>query len=109
MSKPISPDALKAQLETDAPTVVDVRSPDEYAQGHLPGAINIPVDELEARLDEIPQDRPVVPYCNMYHPGTSRGERATDLLQACGFDARTLQGGFPAWLKLNADATQEGT
>ena len=46
---------------------------------------------------DAPRDRPVVPYCNMFHPGASRGERARDVLCAAGLDARTLFGGFPAW------------
>ena len=107
MTKLISPDTLKTQLETEAPTIIDVRSPEEYAEGHVPGAVNIPMDELEQRLDEVPQDRPVVPYCNMYHPGSSRGERAAMLFQAHGYEANTLEGGFPAWMNLGRDVTEE--
>lgn len=89
---------LKEGREDAAPTIVDVRSPDEYAAGHVPEALNIPIDELAARSAEIPQTRPVVTYCNMYHPGSSRGERAADLLESLGFRARALNGGYPAWL-----------
>lgn len=104
MPKFIEPGELAAEREADANlTLVDVRSPDEYTAGHVPGAINIPVDELEARQSEVPRDRPVVTYCNMVHPGGSRGERAADLLQARGFEASALNGGYPAWLKLNGD------
>lgn len=96
------PNALKDNRETAAPTIVDVRSPDEYAAGHVSGALNIPLDELEERSAEIPQDRPVVTYCTMYHPGyhpgSSRGERAADVLESLGFRARALNGGYPAWL-----------
>jgi rhodanese-related sulfurtransferase len=63
MNELISPQALREQLETGRPpTVVDVRAPETYAAGHLPGAINIPVDELPQRLREVPRDRPVVTY-----------------------------------------------
>jgi rhodanese-related sulfurtransferase len=92
------PNTLEEGQGNAAPTIVDVRSPDEYASGHVSGAVNIPIDELEARSAEIPQNRPVVTYCNMYHPGSSRGERAADLLESLGFRARALNGGYPAWL-----------
>jgi rhodanese-related sulfurtransferase len=55
------------------------------------------MDEVEARLQEIPRDRPVVPYCNMQHPGLSRGERVTALLLGKGYEARVLDGGFLKW------------
>lgn len=100
MSKLTEADELQ---EPEAATIVDVRNPDEYAAGHVPGAVNIPVDALEARTREIPQDRPVVTYCNMYHPGSSRSERAADLLQAKGFQTSALNGGYPAWLNLHPD------
>lgn len=101
MSKFTEPTELKAAQAKDAPTIVDVRSPDEYAEGHVPSAINIPVDELDERIAEIPQDRPVVTYCNMYHPGSSRGERAAELLQALGLEASVLNGVYPTWLAAN--------
>jgi rhodanese-related sulfurtransferase len=44
------------------PTVIDVRSPDEYRAGHLPGALNIPADQLQEHLADVPTDRPVVTY-----------------------------------------------
>jgi phage shock protein E len=97
MTKLTEVDALRGpQAQT---TVVDVRTPDEYAAGHVTDAVHIPLDELEGRAAEIPRDRPVVTYCNMYHPGSSRGERAAALLQALGFDASTIAGGYPAWLE----------
>lgn len=59
----ISPKALQEQLESDAlPLVIDVRSDEEYGAGHIPGALHIPADEVATRLNEIPTDRPVVPY-----------------------------------------------
>lgn len=108
MTRFIEPQALKrAQADDHAPLVIDVRSADEYAAGHVPGAVHIPIDQLDARLDELPQDRPVVPYCNMYHPGSSRGERAAELLTARGFEARVLNGGFPAWHELDETKAEE--
>jgi rhodanese-related sulfurtransferase len=59
----ISPQELHQQRDTPkSPTVIDVRSDEEYAAGHLPGAIHMPGDTLAQRLDEIPHDRLVVPY-----------------------------------------------
>jgi rhodanese-related sulfurtransferase len=59
----ISPAALHQQLHTAAaPIVVDVRGDEEYAAGHIPGALHIPGDQLPQRLAELPADRPVVPY-----------------------------------------------
>ncbi len=59
----ISPQALYEQQSTpQSPTVIDVRSQEEYAAGHLPGAHHIPGDTLAQRLAELPPDRPVVTY-----------------------------------------------
>lgn len=74
-----------------------MRSPEEYAEGHVEGAINIPLADLEARLGDVPMGTEVVPYCNMYHPGNSRGEQAAAMLVKLGFGAKALLGGFPAW------------
>jgi rhodanese-related sulfurtransferase len=59
----ISPSELHQQRQTTmAPTVIDVRGDEEYAAGHIPGALHIPGDDLPQRLAELPADRPVVPY-----------------------------------------------
>lgn len=77
--------------------IVDVRDPDEYAAAHVAGAHNIPLDQLGDRAGELPKGQLVVTYCNMYHRGNSRGERAASLLAARGVDARALDGGYPGW------------
>jgi rhodanese-related sulfurtransferase len=91
----IAPQAL-ADLPGD-PIVIDVRGRSEYAAGHLPGALHIPFAELASRLSELPQDRPIVAYCNMSHPGQSRSERAAALLHDQGYKTWALAGGYPAW------------
>jgi rhodanese-related sulfurtransferase len=59
----ITPKELRdLQESAHAPLVIDVRGPEEYEAGHLPGAMNVPADELEDRLGEIPSGRLVVPY-----------------------------------------------
>ena len=94
----ISPTALGTQLKSDAaPVVIDVRGAKEYAAGHVQGAVNIPLSDLNRKLKKLPTDRPIVTYCNMHHPGQSRGERAAALLSEKGFKAMAINGGFPAW------------
>lgn len=94
----ISVGALREHLRAgNGLTIVDVRSPDLYAGGHLPGALSIPVDKLRDRRDEVPVDRPVVAYCGFRNPGASAGERAAALLRESGYDAQVLYGGYPAW------------
>jgi rhodanese-related sulfurtransferase len=71
--------------------------PDEFRKGHIPGAINIPIDELANRLSEITKEKPIVSYCNMQHRGNSRGEKAAQLLKENGFEANVIDGGFVYW------------
>lgn len=91
----IAPQALDAL--PGEPLVIDVRGASEYAAGHLPAARHIPLAELTSRLNELPQGRPIVTYCNMNHPGQSRGERAAALLHEQGYQSWALVGGYPAW------------
>jgi glyoxylase-like metal-dependent hydrolase (beta-lactamase superfamily II) len=77
------------------PVIVDVRTATEYAGGHAPGSLNIPLTHLHERIAEIPADRPVVVHCE----GGYRSAIAASLLQQRGrSDARDLVGGFKAWL-----------
>jgi NADPH-dependent 2,4-dienoyl-CoA reductase/sulfur reductase-like enzyme/rhodanese-related sulfurtransferase len=75
------------------PFLLDVRTPAEFAAGHIPGAVNIPVDELRPRLDELPRDRPVVVYCQV----GQRGYLATRVLRQEGLQAANLGGGFKTY------------
>src|SRR5579863_3433131 len=61
--EPVSRDDLVARLRADLVTLLDVRPEDEFAAGHLPGALNIPLAELERRLGELPKSREVIAYC----------------------------------------------
>ena len=76
-------------------TVVDVRPTEEYAAGHVPGAINIPVHELEKRMKELPRRREVVAYCR--GPYCLMSYDAVAALRKKGFNARRLQDGMPEW------------
>ncbi|MFI5273080.1 MAG: rhodanese-like domain-containing protein [Ktedonobacterales bacterium] len=95
----ITRDDLRARqaADADAPLLVDVRGPEEYAAGHIAGARNIPLDALGGHLDELPRDRLVVTYCNHRHRGVARCEQAVELLRDNGFAARALDGGYPDW------------
>lgn len=73
--------------------LLDVRTPTEYAAGHIPGAVNIPVDELRSRLVELPRDRPVAAYCQV----GQRGYLALRILLQAGFQAANLSGGYKTY------------
>jgi phage shock protein E len=79
-----------------APVIVDVRTPGEFASGHIPGAINIPYDQMEARVSEIIayKDEPVVMYCR----SGRRSGIAAPVLVAQGFASLALlEGDMPGW------------
>jgi rhodanese-related sulfurtransferase len=76
-------------------TVLDVRPPEEFAAGHIRGAINVPVAELKKRLNEIPRDQEVVAYCR--GPYCLMAFEAVAELRNRGRRARRLQDGFPEW------------
>ncbi|HLI07974.1 MAG TPA: rhodanese-like domain-containing protein [Ktedonobacteraceae bacterium] len=98
VSSLISPRALYASSNTERPPIIiDVRGASEFAAGHVQGARNIPLGQLARKLQQLPADQPIVTYCNMHHPGESRGERAAALLREHGYQAQTIDGGYPAW------------
>lgn len=75
------------------PYLVDVRTPDEFAGGHFPGAVNIPVDDLRGRISEIPIDRQIAVYCQV----GQRGYLATRILRQRGFNAVNVGGGYKTY------------
>jgi len=76
-------------------TVLDVRPQQEYRAGHVPGAVSIPVGELERRLAELPREQEVVAYCR--GPYCVLAVQAMVILRRHGYTARRLQDGFPEW------------
>jgi rhodanese-related sulfurtransferase/biotin operon repressor len=76
-------------------TVLDVRPPEEFASGHLPGAVNIPIHELEKRLGELPKRKEVIAYCR--GPYCLMSYDAVELLRKRGLKARRLENGLPEW------------
>jgi rhodanese-related sulfurtransferase len=75
--------------------VLDVRPEEEYRAGHIPGARSVPIERLEACLEEIPEDREVVAYCR--GPYCVFSDEAVALLRSRGYRARRLEEGLPDW------------
>ncbi len=91
-------DAASAQAKLkgpDRPYLLDVRQPDEYLQGHIPGAVLIPLGELGRRVRELPPDREIIVVC---HSG-NRSSSATRYLISAGYKASNLTGGMIAWAR----------
>ncbi len=93
--EPVPAKELLARVRKGLVTVLDVRPPEEYAAGHLPGAINIPIHELEKRLRELPKRQEVVAYCR--GPYCLMSYDAVSLLRKKGIKARRLEAGLPEW------------
>jgi rhodanese-related sulfurtransferase len=93
--EPVSRDDLVARLHDGLVTVLDLRPEDEFAVGHVPGALNIPLAELEHRLGELPADREVIAYCR--GPYCVLSVEAVAALRARGYLVRRLEDGFPEW------------
>ena len=91
----IAPSELNARRESGtAPVVIDVRSPEEYAASHIPGALNIPFAEVAGRISEVDAPQGVALYC-MVGPRARKGEAA--LLAAGYASVLHLEGGLAAW------------
>jgi rhodanese-related sulfurtransferase/DNA-binding transcriptional ArsR family regulator len=86
---------LLAKMREEGVEVLDVRPEDEYRAGHIPGARSVPVERMEAYLEEIPRDREVVAYCR--GPYCVFSDEAVALLRSRGYRARRLREGLPDW------------
>jgi rhodanese-related sulfurtransferase len=86
---------LMERLSDEGVVVLDVRPEREYRAGHIPGALSVPVDALEAALQTLPRDREVVAYCR--GPYCVFSDEAVRLLRSRGFRAGRLAEGFPEW------------
>jgi rhodanese-related sulfurtransferase/predicted transcriptional regulator len=94
--EPVTRQELTRRLQDgDNLVVLDVRPAAEYAAGHLPGAVSIPVGELRRRLAELPADREVVAYCR--GPYCAFAHEAVAVLREAGVSARRLEDGLPEW------------
>jgi len=93
--EPVSRERLAERLEAGEVLVLDVRPQEEFAAGHLPGAVSAPVDELPQRIHDFPNDREIVVYCR--GPYCAFSHVAVELLRQEGFRARRLEDGLPEW------------
>lgn len=93
--EPVSRAELLERSKAGLVTVLDVRPEDEFAVGHLPGAVNIPLSELEARLAELNPDQDIVAYCRGAYCVLSF--EAVAELRRRGFRVRRLEDGYPEW------------
>jgi rhodanese-related sulfurtransferase len=96
----ISPTEAVQCINRDKGVVVDVCSADEFAQSHIKGALNVPLDELEARLDKAVKNKstPVIMVC----AAGARSKRAQAMAQKLGYEkVHSLQGGLKAWKEAN--------
>ncbi|OTA18281.1 ArsR family transcriptional regulator [Xenorhabdus vietnamensis] len=91
----ISWDELLDRIKEKSTTLLDVRPKEEFEQGHLPNAINIPIDELESRLDELASSSDLIAYCRGQYCVLSAN--ALELLRAKGIRARHFKKGFSGW------------
>jgi rhodanese-related sulfurtransferase len=87
-----------SELGADGALVVDVRTPGEFQSGHIPGARNLPLEELRGRLDELPRDREIQLVCGV----GQRAYYATRALLQRGFRVKNLSGGMATWRAFQA-------
>lgn len=93
--EPITREELVAWMRRGLVTLLDVRPEDEFATGHLPHALNIPLKDLRKRLDELPLNQEVIAYCRGAYCVFSF--EAVASLRKRGFKARRLEDGYPEW------------
>ncbi len=93
--EPVRQEDLLSRAQSGEVVVVDVRPREEYEAGHIPGAISLPLPELEDRLSELPQENEIVAYCR--GPYCVLAPEAVTIMRARGFRARRLEEGFPEW------------
>jgi rhodanese-related sulfurtransferase/DNA-binding transcriptional ArsR family regulator len=104
--EPVDGDELLRRAAAGDVTVLDVRPEDEYRAGHIPGAVSMPIEELEVRLAEIPRDRPVIAYCR--GPYCVFAVEAVRTLRGRGYDAARMDDGVPDW-RLAGHAVEIGS
>ncbi|MEW5893696.1 MAG: metalloregulator ArsR/SmtB family transcription factor [Pseudomonadota bacterium] len=92
---PVSHEELLKLTQNGEVMVIDVRPPEEYRAGHIPGALNVPLGELPTRLKKLPRNQEIVAYCR--GPYCVLAFQAVEQLRQAGFAARRLEDGFPEW------------
>jgi len=92
-------ESVVAAPPNERPFLLDVRTPQEFASGNIPGAVNIPVDHLRSRLRDLPRDRQIAVYCQV----GQRGYLATRILLQHGFNASNVGGGYKTYSLFQPD------
>ena len=93
--EPVTFDELRARLKDSSLVLLDVRPAVEYDQGHIAGALSLPLDELEARLNELPPEQEIVAYCRGVY--CVFADEGVALLTARGYQALRMEQGYPDW------------
>jgi rhodanese-related sulfurtransferase len=93
--EPVSREDLLERVRTGAATVLDVRPAEEYEAGHIPGALSVPLADLERKLSELPHDQEIVAYCR--GPYCVLAVQAVEMLRKRGFQAVRLEDGVQDW------------
>lgn len=93
--EPVSREDLLDRLKDGSVTLLDMRPEDEFALGHVPGALNVPYAQLERRLGELPPGSLIVAYCR--GPYCVLSFEAVAALRVRGFSAKRLEDGYPEW------------
>jgi len=104
--EPIPAAELLERAKKGLVTVLDVRPAEEYAAGHVPGALNVPLDKLESYLSRLPKRKEVVAYCR--GPYCLMSFEAVEKLRKRGWRARRLENGLPEWRAAGLPVIQEG-
>jgi rhodanese-related sulfurtransferase/predicted transcriptional regulator len=94
--EPLTLNELFARLDDPELIILDVRPQVEYAQGHIPGARSIPIDELEGRLSDLSPEQEIVAYCR--GPYCVFADEAVEILTKHGYRAHRVRAGYPDWL-----------
>ncbi len=93
--EPVEKKALLGRIRRGEVIILDVRPPEEYRAGHIPGAVSVPLKDLKSRLSKLPRDREIVAYCR--GPYCVLAMEAVKVLRARGFRAWRLDDGVPEW------------
>jgi hydroxyacylglutathione hydrolase len=94
----VSAHEVKPQYDRGDITVIDVREADQFANSHIPGALQIPLARIEGEIPYLPKNKPIVTYCTC--PAEESSGQAVQILRNGGItDAAALQGGLAAWRK----------
>lgn len=97
MVEEITPEEVNEKLEDNGVQIVDIRQPEEFEQGHIPGAINLPMGELPTRIDEYEWDNDVVVACPVGQSSIQAARLIGSYEDADASAVKSMQGGYEEW------------